>query len=396
MIPVFSVKGKYYLGLEEYENQFFMLFYTIYKERKESVCVRLPYYMFSEFVNKGSEDFYRTVLRIEEDYQVGRFSKHNPRLMMDYILAIPEEKITLEKSFEERISLVDQEVIRLLYLFDRDLAKSTINKFIAQGKLVSIEIFCLAFSFYNQSNPLHSKEGDVLIRNTNSQTVLETLKSSLVWGSTDAGAILLSALNTFFERNDLIYFFKRLDNICNEFNFRYVRNSLGPYIQKVSLLSETDYTNNELTNILSEFRKEFEKEIEFEIGTNSLINNWISPQQTIAWKNEYISCLVDCFMTFRINIGYKHAANMLSFLNGSDDFWNTYSIGQFIKHMAVDHPRNWTKENINMPKFPAKGNEDLIIGIWKHYFYYFLDSKQVNNEFLKSVLNEFTTRWNNK
>src|SRR5690606_16433985 len=154
----------------------FLLFNTHYDNKSESVCIELPINISTQYVKQGHTNLIGWVKRIDEDYQVGRFSKDNPRLMMEYILATEEQQSAVVECFKNNISLIEQEAIRLLHLLGVGEANGKIYSEMAKGKTIPIEIFCLAFSFYYHDRPLLDHAGNQLLDKADAKSGLAILE----------------------------------------------------------------------------------------------------------------------------------------------------------------------------------------------------------------------------
>lgn len=392
MIPVTQYQNDYSVAWEETTDIFFLLFNTTYDNQKESVCIQLPSNIGSQYIKEGHSNLTGWIKRINEDYQVGRFSKDNPRLMMEYILATDEQKEALTICFDNNICLIEQEAIRLLYLIGD--ANGKIYYEMTQGKNVPIEIFCLAFKFYYREKPLLDHAGKQLLDKADDKSALQILEKSPVYGCPDAALMLLGALTRQKNSTTDIVHLNCLHKIIDEYNCRYLRSRLKYYLEQAQNFNNVTIKDPQsgYNKLLQEFENEFPQWPDFSLTQTSSVPHWSFMESTLAWEYEYLNCLQNAFASHGISINRLATDNLLCLLSGRDHDWNRYSIGQSIKYCPVD-PSEFTKETVTKPKFPAAGNEDFIVAVWQQYLHHFAKADYSRSK-LKGVLDEFVLSWN--
>lgn len=91
MKPITQHK-EYLLAWDDVSEDFFLLRKTIYENKTETFCIQLPIHIRDQYIREGHNNLMRWIKRIDEDYQFGRFSEINPRLMLQYVIATDEQK----------------------------------------------------------------------------------------------------------------------------------------------------------------------------------------------------------------------------------------------------------------------------------------------------------------
>lgn len=384
--------NNYLLAWEEISDKFFLLFNTTYDNQTESVCIQLPLNISTQYVKEGHVNLIGWIKRIDEDYQVGRFSKDNSRLMTEYILATDEQKEALTKCFNNNICLIEQEAIRLLYLLGD--ANGKIYYEMTQGKNIPIEIFCLAFNFYDREKPLLDHAGNQLLDKANATSALQILEKSPVYGCPDSALMLLGELTRQKDSTTRIIHLNCLQPIINEPNCRYIHNNLKRYLEQAENFNYVTIKDPQsgYKNLLQEFENEFPKWQNFSLTKTNSVPHWSFMESTLAWEHEYLNCLTKAFAFREITITTIVADELLCLLNGQDRQWKGYSTGQAIKYCNQD-PVYFTQETVTKPQFPAAGNEEFIVAVWQNYLHHFakMDYPAIK---LKSVLDEFVLNWN--
>lgn len=388
MNPITKNKD-YLLAWEGVSDKFFLLYNTTYENKPETFCIQLPIHISTQYIREGHNNLMRWIKRIDEDYQVGRFSEINPRLMFQYVMATAEQKNEVLNCFENNISLMDQEIIRLLYLMG-DANKKIFSE-IALGKKIPIEIFCLAFRFLYDERPLVDKAGNQLLATASRKSALKVLEKNPVYGCADAGSMLLGALT---RREGKIVHLNCLEEIVEQPNFCYVRKRLLKYIEQVA---HCDYITikdpqSGYSQLIDQFENEFPKWPNFSLNETECVPHWIFMESAQAWEHGCLICLEKAFVNKNINVPWKMVSQALFLLHGFDSDFHGYSIGQAINFGNVD-PASFTKKTVPKPVFPAVGNEEFIVGVWQTYFRLF-DQKEYSRAMLKSVLDNFVLNWN--
>lgn len=388
MKPITQHKD-YLLAWEDVSNKFFLLCNTTYENQPETFCIQLPIHIRDQYIRDGHNNLMRWIKRIDEDYQVGRFSESNPRLMFQYVVATAEQKNEVLNCFENNISLMDQEIFRLFYLMSD--ANRKIYYEIAQGKKIPIEIFCLAFRFYYYDNPLVNKAGVQLLPSASGESALKVLEKNPVYGCRDAGAMLLGALT---RQEGKVVHLKSLEEIVDQPNFCYVRQRLLKYIEQSDQYNYITISapKSGYSQLIAEFENEFPKWPNFFINEINYVPDWIFLKDELSWKHDCVLCLQEQFVNQSISVPWDMAIQVLSLLHGFDSDFHSYSIGQAKKLCNADF-KDFTKETVSKPIFPAAGNEEFIVGVWQTYFRLF-DQKEYSRDTLKTVLDNFVLNWN--
>lgn len=224
MVPV-SKNERYLLALDEKCDQAFLLFYTLYEGLPESVCIRLTSKIFNSYLKHGHNDLCRWIDRIDQGHQIDRFSSDNPRLMMDYTLATPQEVSTLIDSFSDRLSLINQEAINILFSINGAVACQVIYSEIAKGRLVPIEIFVLNLRFYESESPLLDESGREILGQNHHQSALHKLSQNPCRGCPEATLIALGALVNEKSIPPNMQHIRLLGAACGEYCFRLQRGA---------------------------------------------------------------------------------------------------------------------------------------------------------------------------
>jgi hypothetical protein len=388
MKPITQHKD-YLLAWEDVSNKFFLLCNTTYENQPETFCIQLPIHIRDQYIRDGHNNLMRWIKRINEDYQVGRFSESNPRLMFQYVVATDEQKDEVLNCFENQISLMDQEIIRLLYLMG-DACKK-VNYEIALGKNIPIEIFCLAFRFYYDDNPLVDKAGNLLLAKARRASALKNLEKNPVYGCYDAGAILLGAVT---RQEGKVVHLKSLEKIVDQPNFCYVRQRLLKYIEQAAQYNNITIKDPQsgYSKIIDQFENEFPKLANYSLSDTHCVPHWMFSEGALTWERDCLRCLEKEFLNKNINVSWDMVSQALYLLHGFDSNFHSYSVGQAIKHFNADLEM-FTKETVPKPIFPAAGNEEFIVGVWQTYFRLF-DQKEYSRDTLKTVLDNFVLNWN--
>jgi hypothetical protein len=392
MKPISKYKNDYLLAWEETTDKFFLLFHTIYNNQLESICIQLPLNISSKYIKEGHKNLVSWIKRIDEDYQVGRFSKDNPRLMTEYILATDEQKEALTKCFNNNICLIEQEAIRLLYLLGD--ANGKIYYEMTQGKNIPIEIFCLAFHFYDREKPLLDHAGNQLLDKANATSALQILEKSPVYGCPDAALMLLGELTRQKDSTTRVIHLNCLQPIANEPNCRYIHSNLKHYLEQAENFNYVNIKDPQsgYDKVIQEFETEFPQWPNFSLNKTQTVDHWSFMESTLAWEHEYLDCLIEAFANQDISINKLIADDLLCLLNGRDRNLKGYSTGQAIKYCNQD-PAYFTQETVTKPHFPATGKEDFIVAVWKQYLHLFANTDYSSIK-LNAVLDEFVLNWN--
>jgi hypothetical protein len=395
MIPVVSTFD-YLIGIDD-QNQPWLLFNSYYEEQMESVCIKLPSNAWEAYLQNGDSDFMQWRHRINQDYQVGRFSRDNPRILTDYQLATPEIMQELIDSAGQQISLIEQEALRLLSQCNTThstFASLCIIDFLKQGKNIPIEVFCLAFNFYESDKPLLNNRGRKLLDADHRQAALNKLAQSPVAGCPDAANLVLGMLTRIDDPFQAFHHLNRLQVLKDEFNFRYVRDKLDYYLAQYQYLNQKEEENLAAReNLVAEYRKQFPEYLFPNINNQQHLPNFLFMEEALAWEWDCKKCLEKCFLNNQISVNYQEVGDLLHLPSGADERRHDYSIGQAIKYSFED-PTHFTKETVEKPQYPAAGYEDFIIAVWKHYFRFFKPTTPVSTDGLRKVLQDFTQEWN--
>ena len=78
MKPIVQNKD-YLLAWEDISDKFFLLCNTTYENQPETFCIQLPIHIRTQYIGEGHNNLLRLIARIDDDYQVERFSEINPR-----------------------------------------------------------------------------------------------------------------------------------------------------------------------------------------------------------------------------------------------------------------------------------------------------------------------------
>lgn len=291
--------------------------------------------------------------------------------------------------FENQISLMDQEIIRLLYLM-RD-AERKIYYEIASGRKIPIEIFCLAFRFYYDQKILLDRSENKLLTTASRESALKTLEKNPVYGCSDAGAMLLGALT---RQEGKVVHLNCLENIVEQSNFCYGRQRLLKYIEQASQYDNIAIKDprSDYSQLIDQFEYEFPKLFNYSLNETDCVPHWMFMESALTWERDCLNCLEKEFLNQNINISWDMVSQALFLLHGFDRDFHGYSIGQAVNFGNID-PTRFTKETVPKPVFPAAGNEEFIVGVWQTYFRLF-DQKEYSRATLKTVLDNFVLKWN--
>lgn len=380
------------IGIDPSNEKPFLLFDTVYEGQPERPCIELPSSAWRAYLAEGNSSFQKWIKRIDEDYQVGRFSKDNPRLFTDYQLATEDQKQALIDSANESISLIEQEAIRVLHQLN--LPSNIVPGLLHQQRSVSLEIFCLGFSFFYRDKPLLNDRDEILLEPNHSQFALKRLEQSVVFESAAAAEWILGAIARSDNQQQSFIALRHLEKLKDFFNFRYLRDELSQFIEKLNLdgLDENQIESRKETLIL-EFREKYPCQTDFHQATQKgYVPHWFYMEQALAWESTCRSILNQCFLKLGINLNFSHLQNLLHLPCGQDGDWHSYSIGQSIKYCNQD-PAYFTAKTVQKPQCPFTGYEGYLVNLWQHYFRFFLPELEVSNKDLYQLIESFIAEW---
>lgn len=394
MIP--AVKhSQYRIAFDPNTDIAYLLFETTYQGETETPIIQLPRELWNCYMKYGHKEFSAWVKRIDDDYQVGRFSRDNPRIYTDYQLASTDEMNAVKECFDENITLIEKEALRLLSLNDKgSMASRCLTEILSQGTLVSIDLFCLAFFFYDNEEPLVDNQGNTLIVKANISEAQRLLSDNPLKGCPDAAVAALEFLASGSNIRRIFFRFSRLDGLKQEFNFRYLQERVSYYIDCASKINPDEDDESHLEHLVELFKQEFPPSLSFELAEDhAYLPGWMFMEQTLAWEYDCIECMEQCFIEFDIRLSRMDLLNLLYLPSERDWQWNSYSLGQEIKYCNQD-PEYFTQDTVRKPKMPIAGYENFVVSVWLHYIRFFKPTLNVSRERLNSVLNRFVSIWN--
>ena len=383
---------KHIIGFDSTTEKPFLLFDTTYEGQAESPCIELPYNAWRAYLKEGNTELETWIKRIDEDYQVGRFSKDNPRLFTDYQLATDDQKQALIDSANESISLIEQEAIRVLHQLN--LPSNIVPGLLHQQRSMNLEIFCLGFRFFYSDKPLLNDQGEILLEPNHSQSALKRLEQSVVFESAAAAEWILGAIARSNNLQQSFVELRQLDKLKDFFHFRYLRDELKQFIDKLNLegLDEKDLESRKET-LIQEFRTKYPSQPALHKATQKgYLPHWFYMEQALAWESVCRSILGQCFLKLGIDLNFSHLQNLLHLPCGHDGDWHGYSTGQSIKYCNED-PSYFTKDTVAKPQCPFAGYEDYIANLWQHYFRFFMPDIKVSNQDLYQLIELFMVEW---
>ncbi|PUA30185.1 MAG: hypothetical protein B0W54_06635 [Cellvibrio sp. 79] len=394
MIPAVK-NNQYSIAFDPKSDIAYLLFETIYQGETETPIIQLPRELWNCYVKYGDKEFSAWVKRIDEDYQVGRFSRENPRIYTDYQLASTEEINAIKQCFDGNVTLIEKEALRLLSLYDdRGIVSHCVAEMLKQGRLISIELFCLTFFFYENEEPLVDNQGNILIAKANTREAQRRLNDNSLMGCPDAALIALGFLASGANLRRIFFRFSILSGLEKEFNFRYLRERVYYYIDYASKINPDEGDGSNLELLVQQFKKEFPSSHQFELTKDNVyIPHWMFMEQTLAWEYDCIDYMEQCFIEFDMQLDRRDLLNLLYLPSERDWHWNSYSLGQAIKYCNQD-PEYFTKDTVRKPKMPIAGYENFVVSVWLHYIRFFKPNLHVTRENINSVLNRFVSGWN--
>lgn len=396
MIPVVDHQD-YRIAINPENNSCFLLFHTTYDGNAENVVIRLPNAPWEAYQKHGHKEFTSWIKRINEDYQVGRFSKDNPRIYTDYQLATAEEINAIDACFKSAITLIEQEALRLLFSLQTtysNLAISCISEILADGKCIPIEIFCLMFRFYERDKPLLNHQGNQLIAKAHASEALIRLQQNPVAGCPDSATIVLGLLTLSNDPYKAFFQLAHLHSLKNEFNFRYLQDRLNFYIKQIDSVKDNEDDMPYMENLVHQFRREFPPHEYFNlVKDKEYLPHWLFMEQALSWERDCHDCLEQCFLTENIKLNYEDVQNLLHLPSGTDCNWHRYSVGQELKYHN-ENPQYFTKETVKKPKMPINGYQGFVLNVWQHYFRFFMPDIHISRDQLNKVLTQFIQTWN--
>ncbi len=395
MLPVAKFPT-YRISFDDTTGLAYLMFETLYEGIKESPAIVLNDGLFQNYIEYGDAEFLRKVKRIEEDYQVGRFSKENPRILFDYELATSDVVSEINLCFLEQMTLIEQEACRLLFLnispFS-NVATRYIIEMMTQGKRLSIELFCLAFRFYDSDRPLIDSRGNVLIECAHHTEAVKVLSKSPVAGCRDSTYIALELLISNGSNNGNILRLLSLAEISYQGTPDF-KSRLRYYSIKIIELTGQKYHFSEMTELIKQFKQEFPSCVSMgQVESDVYLKSWLFVESALTWERDCLNCLEQCLLEAGLELEFKDIQNLLHLPSGKDSNWHSYSVGQGIKYLPHD-PRDFTKETVAKPKIPISSREKFVASVWLHYLVFFRKAYQVDYAFIEAVANKFFHRWN--
>lgn len=394
MIPVVK-HDQYRIALDPETSIVYLSFETIYQGMVEDPVIQLPITPWDCYKKYGHSKFLDWVKRIEDDYQVGRFCRDNPRIYTDYRLATEKETIAIEHCFETNITLIEKEALRLLSL-DKpyNFSALCITELLKKGKTIPIDIFCLAFSFYEQKLLLPQSQASILIANASPIESQYMLNNNPLIGCPDASILALGFLAADNDDRRIFYRLAILESLKHEFGFRYLQERVNYYLTHASTLKTNENETPCMHALAKQFKQEFPPPFLFEsTKNNAYLPDWIFMEQSLSWERDCAECLEVCFSEFSIHIDYEHLFNLLHLPSGWDWDWHRYSVGQGIKYCNQD-PAYFTKNTVKKPKLPIHGYENFVSSVWFHYLRFFQPNLNITREKIDAILDMFASTWN--
>ena len=383
---------KHIIGFDSTTEKPFLLFDTTYEGQAESPCIELPYNAWRTYLKEGNTELESWIKRIDEDYQVGRFSKDNPRLFTDYQLATDDQKQALMDSANTSVSLVEQEAIRILS--QTILSLSLVPGLLHQKRSMNFEVFCLGFRFFYSDKPLLNDQGETLLEASHNQAARTRLENSPLYESAAAAEWVLGAIARSDNLQQSFVELKHLQSLIDLFNFRYLRDELKLFIEKLNLedVDETEIDSRKAI-LIQEFRDKYPGQPSFHQAIQKgFLPHWFYMEQALAWESSCRLILNQCFLKLGINLDFGHLQNILHLPCGHDGDWHGYSTGQSIKYCNED-PAYFTQETVAKPGCPFAGYEDYLVNLWQHYFRFFMPKIKVSNEDLYQLIESFMAEW---
>ncbi|HWV16222.1 MAG TPA: hypothetical protein VN030_12395, partial [Cellvibrio sp.] len=212
MIPVANYYDNEQLALDELSGKFFLAVRVDYKMVTEGVSVQVPDEVMQAYSKRGREGLLPFASEVESDYRRYRFYNHDGDATFPHIRATQEQDEQLFACFKKCLSLLEVEVIRLLYLLDSNTAKMHINYLYSRGYSLPLDIFCLGVSFFYK-DPLTNIHKKVLRENPAPEIVIQNLQSNPLYGCPDAALMLLGAVARLNNPSKEIFHLKCLKNI---------------------------------------------------------------------------------------------------------------------------------------------------------------------------------------